>query len=137
MFKSWNVAFVNVFLLRFIVCPIGSDWYLVVFWTIHWSFLMFSWFVLCSLLGLLFPYFAVGLLLSDAISAFFECVGCCSGSFKDGLFFVSFMLELHFRSCALPFEVALFVVSVFLLGFGLWMKLILMVTFPCYLYWKL
>ena len=43
------------------MCPIGSDWYLVVFSTVLQSFLMFSWFALCSLSCLLFPYFVVGL----------------------------------------------------------------------------
>ena len=81
LFKSWNVAFVNVFLLRFMTCPIGSDWYLVVFSTVLQSFLMFSWFVLCCLSCLLFLYFALGLRCCYV----FECVHCCFGSFNNGL----------------------------------------------------
>ena len=60
-FKSRNVTSVYVFLLSFITCPAGSHWYLVIFSTVLESFLMFSWFVLCSLSCLLFPYFAIGL----------------------------------------------------------------------------
>ena len=61
LFKSWNVPFVNVFVLRFITCPIGSEWCLAVFSTVLQFFLMLLWFALCSLSCLLFPYFGVGL----------------------------------------------------------------------------
>ena len=85
----------NVFLLRFISCPVGSDWSLVVFSTVLQSLLVLSWFVLCSLSRLWFQYFAVGLCCCWS----FECAGCWFGSFNCGLSLVLFMLELRFRCC--------------------------------------
>ena len=132
LFKSWNVAFLNVFLLRFITCPIGSDWILVVFSTVFEIFLMFSLFPLCSLSCLLFPYFVVGFLYCWRPSLHFLNVyvvalilylnGCY-------LFYSSWSCLL---GLPLTVKFVLFVVSVILLDFGSWMKLILMVIFSCY-----
>ena len=81
-------------------------------------------------------------LLLEAISSFFfECAGCwfCSLNVLFCFFkvYCFFHLWWSYLLClALPVEVAYFSVSVILLNFGLWMKLILMVVFPWYLWLK-
>ena len=124
-----NVTFLFVFLLMFMTCPNGSDWYLAVF---QLFFKVFKYFH-----GLLYVtyhayYFHILLLASFAGGAHlcsFECVGCCLGSFNNGLLLFHLCWS-SFIGVPLPAEVALFVVLVILLDLGLLMKLILLVIFP-------
>ena len=99
--KSWNDLFANVFLLGFMTYPIGSDCYLVVFLTILNFFKCFHGFKCFPLLLIMFIislFCCWPPLLLEAISAFSACAYCCFPSLNDGLLFVSFMLELSFRS---------------------------------------
>ena len=70
-FKSWNVAFANAFLLRFITYPIGLDWYLLVFSTVFQSFKCFH-----GLLYVLYHvyYFHILMLLASVVLGGHLCV---------------------------------------------------------------